>query len=146
MRIKKIIVGSVIIAVLGGAGYGYSEYNRKPKSLDKVKPHVVLSAETLIKDFETNEKDANSKYLDKIIAVDGKIRSVEKSENGYFTVVLGKEGTMSSVRCSMDSVFQQAVANLSAGSEIRMKGACTGFNADELLGSDVILNRCVVDF
>ena len=98
----------------------------------------------LIQVFEKNEAEANAQYLDKIIAVRGTVRTVEKDDKGYYCVILGKQNSMSSIRCSMDSVHQEEVAGIPAGSVITVKGACTGFNADELLGSDVILNRCVL--
>jgi hypothetical protein len=28
---------------------------------------------------------------------------------------------------------------------IKIKGNCTGYNEDELLGLDVIINRCVIE-
>jgi hypothetical protein len=45
----------------------------------------------------------------------------------------------------MDSVHNNEAAILQKGTHATMKGICTGFNKDELLGSDVILIRCVVD-
>jgi hypothetical protein len=104
-----------------------------------------LNAAALITAFETNETHANTKYLDKVIAVNGKIKTVEKDEKGFYSIILGDTGSMSSVRCSMDSTHQQGAAKLTPGVFVTVKGACTGFNADDLLGSDVILNRCVVE-
>ena len=64
---------------------------------------------------------------------------------GFYSVVLGDTASMSSVRCSIDSVHSNEAAAVKKGSIIAVKGICTGFNADELLGSDVILVRSVVD-
>lgn len=141
----KIILAIIVITLAGGGFYAWREFNRKVKDLTYVKAGAQMEAEALIKVFEANEAKGNSEYLDKIIAVKGKIRTVEKSASGYYTVVLGTENDMSSIRCSMDSVHQMDVATLAKGSSVTMKGACTGFNKDELLGSDVILNRCVVE-
>ncbi|MBD0377834.1 MAG: hypothetical protein ICV51_19680, partial [Flavisolibacter sp.] len=61
---------------------------------------------------------------------------------------LGNAGSQSSVRCSMDTAFVTKLSTITAGSTITVKGACTGFNADETglgLGSDVVLNRCVLE-
>ena len=144
MTKKKIIFSAIVIAIISGGWYGYKEYTRKVKDLSKVKAHVQIHASDLIASFEKNEQASNSLYLDKVIAVKGKVKTVEKDDKGYYSVVLGEETGMSSVRCSMDSTHQDDVASLSKGAVITVKGACTGFNADELLGSDVILNRCVV--
>ena len=141
----KIILGIVLLLMVSGGLYAYKEFTRKVKDLTHVKAGVTMDANQLLTVFEASEADGNSKYLDKIIAVSGKVKSVEKNNQGHFTVVLGDETSMSSVRCSMDSLHQQDVASLIPGTAITMKGACTGFNKDELLGSDVILNRCVVE-
>src|SRR5688572_8796338 len=145
MKKKRIIFSVVAIAMLCGGWYGFREYNRKVKDLSKVKAELRIQASDLITAFEKSENEANTLYLDKIIAVNGTVRSVEKDDKGHFSVILGKENSLSSVRCSMDSSHQAEVSRLAAGTSVTMKGACTGFNADELIGSDVILNRCVLE-
>ena len=52
---------------------------------------------------------------------------------------------MSSVRFSMDSLHNEKAATLVKGQTAVLKGICTGYNADEMLGSDLILNRAVID-
>lgn len=145
MKKRRIIPGVIFVAMIGGAWFGYGEYSRKVKDLQEVDAQIKLKTNEIIAAFEKDEKNANAYYLDKVIAVTGNVKSVEKSDQGYYTVVLGDAGSMSSVRCSMDSVHVKEINGVSEGKIITVKGACTGFNADELLGSDVILNRCVVD-
>jgi hypothetical protein len=31
------------------------------------------------------------------------------------------------------------------GMTVKVKGNCTGYNEDELLGLDVIMNRCIIE-
>ncbi|HET9744683.1 MAG TPA: hypothetical protein VFP97_03155 [Chitinophagaceae bacterium] len=145
MKKKRIILAFIAVAIIGGAWFGYSEYNRKVKDLANVKAEVSMQTKELIAAFEENETDANTEYLDKIIAVKGNVKAVEKDDRGYFSIILGEQGSMSSVRCSMDSLHVKDVFHVKEGTEVTIKGACTGFNADELLGSDVILNRCVIE-
>lgn len=145
MKTKQLVVIIIITIITTASGwYAYREYNRVNDDLTFVKASAEVSAKDILKSFEVNEKDANTKYLGKIITVAGQVKEIHKDEDGHPTIILGEKGSMASVRCSMDSLYQQQAATLSAGSLVIMKGACTGFNADELLGSDVILNRCVV--
>ena len=144
MKRKKIIFTIVAIAIICGGLYGFSEYNRKVKDLSKVKEQVQVNAEELVAMFLKSETEANALYLGKIVAVKGIVKKVERDDMGYYAVILGEGENKSSVRCSMDSSHHQDIADLPAGSRITIKGSCTGFNEDELLGSDVILNRCVV--
>jgi len=145
MKKKRVFFSIIFIAIVGGAWFGYGEYQRKVKDLANVTAQVTMQANELINSFEKNEAAANAEYLDKIIAVKGKVKAVEKNDRGYFTLVLGEGGSMSSVRCSMDSVHVKDIAGVKVGNDITVKGACTGFNTDELIGSDVILNRCVIE-
>lgn len=132
------------VTIISGGWYGYSEYNRKPIDLSISKADLQLSTSELISSFENNVQESNKKYLDKILAVSGVVKSVEKNDQGFYFVVLSERGNMSSVRCSMDETHQQAAVLLTENTQVTIKGVCTGFNSDELLGSDVILNRCVV--
>jgi hypothetical protein len=140
---KKIFLCIAVLAIAAGL-YGYKEYNRKNKDLATVSADIKISSGKLISTFVKNEVDANKKLLDKVVQVDGVIREIIKDEKGYYTIVLGQDGDMSSVRCSMDTTHQESVAAVQKGNNIEVKGICTGFNADELLGSDVILNRSVI--
>ena len=145
MKRKRVILVAIAILVLGGGWYGYKEFTRKVPDLSRVKADIKLNSQDLIAAFEKNETEANQRYLDKIISLEGIVRSVEKDEQGLFTVILGDENTLSSVRCSMNPEHQEEVAKLREGATTKIKGACTGFNSNELLGSDVVLNRCVID-
>lgn len=145
MKKKRIIAGVLIMALIGGAWFGYGEYSRKVKDLADVDAQLTMSSVELIAAFEKEEATANAQFLDKIIAVNGNVKQIEKNDRGHITVVLGNAGSMASVRCSMDSVHVKDMAGLKEGSFVTVKGACTGFNSDELLGADVILNRCVIE-
>jgi putative nucleic acid binding protein len=144
MNTKLKILLSIVIAIAAIAWYGYKQYSRRNSDLAYTTPDVQITSADLIRSFETNEKLANQKFLDKIIAVTGKIKGINKDEKGYYTVVLGETGATSSVRCSMDTSHTQNLALIKPGNQVTIRAACTGFNSDELLGSDVILNRAVV--
>ena len=142
-RKKEILIGLGIIT-LTVAIYGYQEYTRRNIDLAYGEADYNSQVKTLIKEFEENEKAANEKFLDKIIAVTGVLKEIIKDDKGYYTAVMGDVNSMLSIRCSMDSDHQHDSALLKEGNNITIKGICTGFNADELLGSDVILNRCII--
>jgi len=145
MKKKRIIIAAITILILGGGWYGYKEYTRMLPDLSRVKADMRMSGQELIAAFEKNETAANQAYLDKIVAVQGTVKAIEKDEKGFYTISIGEEGSLSSVRCSMNVEHQDEIAQLAKGSIATIKGAVTGFNADELLGADVILNRCVIE-
>lgn len=81
---------------------------------------------------------------DYIVAVTGKIKDVTRDEKGFYTISLGDTTETSSVRCAIDSVYNEKANATHRGEDIIIQGAITGFNKDDLLGSDVILNRCAI--
>ena len=146
-NLKRIfLLLGVVITV--AALYGYKEYNRKNKSLHDVEAAFTLKFDEIITQFSTDEKKANAAYTGKTILIKGNVKTVDKDDKGFYTVVLGDAGSISSVRCSIDSTESPKVVALQPNSPVKIKGICTGYNADESglgLGSDVILNRCVIE-
>jgi hypothetical protein len=145
MSWKKIILAVILIAIVGGGWYGYKEYTRGVKDLSGVNADLRMSTPDLLNAYEKDQAQANAQFLDKVISVSGKVKKLEIDDKGDYTLVLGEANSLSSVRCSIDSAHQASAANLAEGSRVSVKGACTGFNSDELLGSDVVLNRCIIE-
>ena len=133
----------IVIALVGM--YIYKEYNRKHEDTAELKTNYTVSAADIIKDFETAQESAAKKYNDKIIMTSGFIKDILKDDRGFYLIMLGDTTSMSSVKCSMDSLHNSEAATLQKGTYATVKGVCAGFNADELLGSDVILVRCMID-
>lgn len=136
----------MVLLILAAGIYAWSEFNRTVNSLANIKADYNTPAAALIAEFENDEAAAQKKYNDKIVTVIGTVKSIEDVDNSY-TVVLGDTNSMSSVRCLIDSTATAAVIGISRGMEINIKGALTGFKKDEtgLLGSDVELNRCIIE-
>ena len=148
-RRQRNLIRSLVILILLGIGFGVwqglKEYNRTHDDLLGVKADINIAAADLIRAYETNDSLANQKYLGRIVETSGNVKNIEQDEKGYYTVILGDSSSLSSVRCSMDTTHNQDAAHLTAGSSVKLRGACTGFNKDEMgLGSDVILNFCAI--
>ncbi len=140
-KIIKVLV--LLVAVLG-AWFGYREYNRKPANMESMKSDFLTTTATLLGAFEENEAQANQQYLDKVVEVEGAVRAINQDEAGLYTVMLGNDGSLSSVRCSVDGIFSAQAGDLQPGSSVTVRGVCAGFMADSLLGSDVTLVRCTI--
>lgn len=144
-NIIRFIVLPLLLVLAGAAFYFYKEYNRTHKDTAIMKPDFAVTATQLISEFESNEQSSGKKYWDKVIRVEGMVKELARDERGFYTIILGDSASMSSVRCSVDSSHSGEAAALKTGTRTAVKGICSGFNADELLGSDVILVRGVVD-
>ncbi|HEX6846608.1 MAG TPA: hypothetical protein VF144_06500 [Chitinophagaceae bacterium] len=143
---KWVYISALFIIAIGStAFYIYKEYNRKNEDTGSLRPDYVVTASTIIKEFETDQESATKKYSDKIILIEGYLKDILKDDRGFYSLMIGDTTSMSSVKCSMDTAHNQEAASLQKGTAAVIKGVCAGFNADELLGSDVILVRCIID-
>lgn len=139
-----LLLALAFLSLAGGAAvYTYSEFNRKAPDLSNARAAHIVTATELINAFTANETESNAKYLSQIIEISGTLKKTDQDEKGNRILVLGDAASMSSVRCSIDSLHNSG-ETLAPGSQIKIKGICTGYIADDLgIGSDVILTRCV---
>ncbi|MEP7109556.1 MAG: hypothetical protein ABI760_16300 [Ferruginibacter sp.] len=136
---KKILLGLVVIA-LAAACYGYYLYNKQPADVRKLPLDYELTATVLLEEFNKDETAANLKYLEKVIAVKGKVSEVKlEPSTGQATVILETGDPVASVTCSFYDDEVDAVKKLNKGEAVIIKGKCTG----KLM--DVILNKCSVE-
>jgi len=147
MRTRTIVVLVIIAAAVIGGIYGWNEYHRTNKSLSDIDAAYHVQSADLISEFDKSDSSAQQKYLGKVISVSGSVKKVEKDDRGDVTVVLGGGSGMSSIRCSMDSMYRQQAGILKEGEPATIKGSFSAYQKDDtgLLGSDIILNRCVMD-
>lgn len=131
---KKIILGATVLVLLIGALVGYRMYNKPHRDLATVTADHRLSATELFADYEAGEAEANAKYLDKVIRVEGEILNVNTDENGQTSLTLDAGGIMGGVICQLDP--QAGRSNFSEGQRVALNGLCTG------MLMDVILVRC----
>lgn len=144
-RLLRLFLLALVLLCTAGI-YIYSQYNKKQTDLTKTEAAFALNAESLIKEFASNSNAADHKYVNKVIELEGNVQSVDKDEGGLVTVIVASPTEPStSIRCSIDSSFSsEAVKLVIPHQPIHLKGIITGYNSDELLGSDIILNRCVI--
>lgn len=136
---KKILL-VLLVLVIAVTGYGIYLYNKKPADVRKLPANYELTAMALAEEFNKNETSANLKYLDKVIAVKGKITEVKlEPATGQATVVLDSGDPMAAITCSFYDDEVNVVNKLNPGSEVIIKGRCTG----KLM--DVVLNKCSVE-
>jgi hypothetical protein len=143
---RKYIVWAFIVLLLAAFVYGYWEYNRQRGDSKSMEPKFSTEATALLQEFISNEPESNKKYAGQniIVAVSGLVKEVVKDEKGHYTILLGDTTSLSSVRCSMDTLYSAELSELHRGSFTKLKGNFNGYKADELgIGADIELNFCV---
>jgi exonuclease VII large subunit len=85
----------------------------------------------LQKEFEDNEGTASSKYINRILEVNGTISSVTPADSTHLNIALKTGSDMSSVICSFQNITDPS--KYKTGEEINLRGECSGFLLDVLL-------------
>ena len=129
MKRRILIIALIVIAV--GAFIAYRIYSDETKDIVNRKPDHQTTTAQLVAAFEKDSSSAMKTYLDKIIEVRGKVKSVDTSG----TVILGDEGSESSLIFSLDRRHINDYKNARAGMEVLMQGKCTGASlGEEMMG------------
>lgn len=135
---KKILSIGLLLALLG-IGAAYFIYNKPFQNMDKAKTDVVIEAAELFSAFDSNEAEANQKYLDKVVKVSGTVKEVSAGDDGNLSITLESGSEMFGVICQLDNLSEQPKKDFEVGEQVSFKGICTG------MLMDVVLVRCVLD-
>ena len=122
-----------LIAVL----IGLYMFNKKAPDLSKVKPDYVLSFSELTDEFSMDEGAATAKYVDKVLEVRGPVLSTGAGTDSTFSVTLGEAGQMIGVICTFRQTGGSKPPDIKEGTEITVRGVCSG------MLMDILLNNCV---
>ena len=122
---KKLLFILIGIAILGFFGYTY--IYKEHRNIAEEEAEFVLDAELLVKNFSENPEFANENYLNKTIAVEGKITAINDNN-----LILDNR-----IFCE----FSKFPENIKLQEMLIIKGRCIGY--DDLLG-EVKLDQCSV--
>jgi uncharacterized protein YpmB len=130
--LKKVVITVLILALIGVGTGAYMWFKPPPKVEDS--KGIVITAVALTKEYNTNEKKADTSYLDKAIEVSGVINGVNKNQDSGIVVTLESGDPMGDVQCTM----REKNVNPQKGKDITIKGFCRGNNMG------VVLNDCII--
>jgi hypothetical protein len=132
----KIAIIVIVLIGLVGAGTGFYLFNKKHQDLLKTRPDFIVSSIDLQKEFETDESAATARYVNKIIEVSGIVGAVKSGEEDILSVSLSTGSDFSAVICTFHSKTDPST--FIKGSQVAIRGECSGFLMD------VLLNNCVI--
>jgi hypothetical protein len=133
---KKILILGLFAAFLAGA-YAYYQYQRAPQSLERARTDLALSAEELFSASEGDEEEANRQYLDKVMEVQGAVKTIQAEEDGQLSLTLESGSELFGVVCQFDPRSPLGPGDFQKGQAVTIKGICTG------MLMDVVLVRCI---
>jgi hypothetical protein len=133
---KKILFSVLAIIVLAGLGFWFFIFYKPTHFKRNVanEKAIIVTAPDIVKEYQSNEAEANVKYLNKTIAVTGEISDMNTDQDGHLTITLKSNDAMSNVFCTLHSFTEKP----KIGSTITVKGICTGFLSDVVLTEAMI--------
>lgn len=131
MKKRTILVVVVLLALIAFASV-YLYLNQPHRSV-RGEEGISVTADSLFLHFQKNETAANSLYLNNVLIVRGKIKSIEKNTEGKTVIVLETGDLMFGINCTLDGEFA-----LQEGDEVGVRGICTGYLADVVITQAVI--------
>ncbi len=137
----RIVLILVLTGIIATALVFYYLYNKPHPDFEKMKADYTLAAADLYKVFSADKTEAGTKYNGKVITVTGKLTKVENADTLTTCVFVFDQGMFGDegLRCTMLPKYRVPAGKLQLGSEIKIKGYCTGFN-----DSDVVLDKCSI--
>lgn len=126
MKKNKLLL--ILLILVSGALGLYLYVYKNHRDIASEKESFAITTDALYEDFETNEIQSNQKYLDKTIAVSGKVSSVDLSAN--LIVLDGK----------LTAVFKAPLpTKIDSSATIKIKGRFLGY--DDLL-EELKMDQC----
>lgn len=133
--IKKIIAVVLVLAIIG-VGTGIYLFYKKPETVDD-KKGIIISAAALSQQYTTNEKAADSIYLNKVIEVTGTIEETEQNQDGGTMVILKTDDPIAGIQCAM----REKGVQVASGQTITIKGFCSGSGITGVSLTDCVISK-----
>lgn len=125
-KVKIFLSVLIFLGLIGYVGYNYVMFGGA-RNLEEEQAEFTVSSTKLISEFNNNTDASNKKYLEKAIAVTGKVTSVQKNE-----IIMDN-----SVFC----ILKEPSEVIKENTTITVKGRVVGF--DDLMG-EVKLDQCFI--
>jgi hypothetical protein len=126
---KWIIFGGIILALV--AVSAWYVFLKPGRNIQREKT-ISITASGIYQAYMHDEKKANELYLDKALAVNGKISEIKTNQQGQQVIVLESNDPIFGIVCTMSHPIEAL-----AGQEVNIKGFCTGYT------TDVVLRDCI---
>jgi len=131
-RILYFLLGLLLVIGLAGVII----WNLPKTSIENKATEITIAAAEISKVYNNDEKAANARFIDKIVALEGTIADVTTDENGATVFLLEGVDMLSGVLCTLDASQTEKAKTKKTGDIVKLKGKCTG------MLMDVVLNKC----
>lgn len=133
---KRLLIAGLALVILLGAVYAYYA-TQQYGDTSKIKADYTVNALDFIREFQVDNKAANDKYADKIVAVNGRVSEIEAADT---TINVKFIDTLTG-SYAIFAFQQQHLAEaktIQPGDSISIKGSCSGGIFSDILEATAI--------
>lgn len=151
-KIFRIFLYTVAAVIVASLGVAYYLFNKPHRNVTEAEIDFQVSATELVEEYLQSSSTANQKYLaedgqSRILAVTGKVATIETDLNNQRVINLRDDAQKAGVSCTFTTSTDEQVAHVSIGEVITVKGVIrsgAGFDEDLDLYEDVIMEKCSI--
>ncbi len=142
---KKVFRIAIILAAVGlvAAALVWKFYVNKPhEDIDSATPAYSMATEDIWKQYNENPKTADSLYTGKVIELTGNFTRVDKNDSLVSVIFVMAADSLfgdKTISCQMYQKHNDEASALKAGTPVKIKGYCTGYN-----DPDIKFNKCSI--
>lgn len=136
LNFKKNIISALLLLIFGMLSFGSVDTDNDTKNIQSQMASYTLSANQLYDEYDSNEVAADTKYKGTVVIVSGRIHNIGKDVMSQAYIIIGGSGFLDGVQCTFTQSQESAIANLSKGQEVTVKGEVAG-----KMGN-VVINKC----
>lgn len=138
LKRRTILWLGLLLPVLAGAGWAYHLYVKPHQSVSGATTDFIISADSLYRQYQADERTANQKYLGKVIEVSGRLAEIEHSGASEIWILSPQAGG-GGINCQLFG-GTKVDPEPRSGDSVTVKGRCTGFLMDVNL-ADCVLRK-----
>ncbi len=137
----KIIGSLAIVGIIATLYIWFYVINKPHRDYEKAEPDHVLAAEQLFEQYRHDKVIADSLYTGMVLQINGNIDKVESKDSIVVAIFIFDQGMFGDegIRCILLPNHYAELGNYGKGSEITIKGYCTGYN-----DTDVIIEKASI--
>lgn len=151
-NIFKLLLITAVIGILGAIIIGMYMFNMPHRDVQATKTDYTLTSTQLADEYLANNVRANEKYLQeegesKILAVSGKVLSINRDQKNQLVVLLKDPEANAGVSCTFMETTNDHAKTLQIGQNVTIKGVIrsgASFDEDLDMYEDVIMEKCDV--
>jgi len=151
-NIFKLLLITAVIGILGAIIIGMYMFNMPHRDVQATKTDYTLTSTQLVDEYLANSVRANEKYLQeegesKILAVSGKVLSINRDQKNQLVVLLKDPEAKAGVSCTFMETTNDHAKTLQIGQNVTIKGVIrsgASFDEDLDMYEDVIMEKCDV--